>query len=115
MRLLLLLLAIPLIAQVEELTNSQKLFYAISKVENCRKWNNPGCLKFAHQKGANRGPNGYAVFKSKSLGEEALAARIEKGNGMNVGHFLRKYNPGKKGYVKKVLAFAKGLRDTDTL
>jgi hypothetical protein len=109
------LLGFPLMAVAPDGSVASQLFSAISRVENCRKWNNPGCLKFARQKGARRGPKGYAVFKSRAFGERALLRQIERGHGMQVRHFLKKYNPGHPGYVKKVLAFADGLSDTDIL
>lgn len=110
-----LLLSTPLAANLSELTNSQRLFFAIARVENCRSWNNPGCLKFARQKGARRGPRGYAVFKTLALGRRALSLQIDRYKGMKVGHFLRKYNPGVRGYTRKVLAASSGLTDTDIL
>ena len=92
-----------------------RLFEAISKTENCRKWNNPGCLKYAKQEGAKRGHRGYAVFKTVELGSAALMRRIEKYRGQKVGTFLKKYNPGVRGYVSKVLHNSDGLTVSDVI
>jgi len=94
---------------------SSRLFEALSKVENCANWNNPGCLKYAKQKGAKRGPRGYAVFKTKALGERALALQIQRHAGETIAEFVRHYNPKVKGYLKKVLDASDGLKDTDIL
>ena len=115
-RLLVLLFVIPLVAKSPTLTPvGLRLKVAISRIENCKRWNNPGCLKYAKQLGAKRGPNGYAVFKTKELGERALVFQIQRYSGSTVRGFLVKYNPGVKGYVKKILAASGGLKDTDIL
>ena len=39
-----------------------RVYEALAKIENCTKWRNPGCLKYARQIGASVGRNRYAVF-----------------------------------------------------
>jgi hypothetical protein len=95
-------------------TVSSALVYAISRIENCAKWNNPGCLRFARQLGARRGPDGYAVFKTATLGLRALKLQISRNKGSNVVDFLKRYNPEHAWYPGKVLKLA-GLKETDTI
>jgi hypothetical protein len=80
----------------------QKLFDALSRFENCRAWNNPGCLKYARQPGARPGPHSYAIFRSFADGQRALRARIALRAGCKVGDFLARYNPDRKGYPEKI-------------
>lgn len=84
----------------------QRLFDALSRVENCKVWRNPGCLRFARQAGAYRGPQGYAVFRSLFWGQRALRRQIKAGEGQTVFEFLHHYNPGYADYPFKVAAFA---------
>ena len=83
----------------------QRLFRALSQVENCRVWNNPGCLKYARQLGARIGPHGYAIFQTLRDGQRALWKRIGP-SGVTVAHFLRRYN-SRVGYAEWVAAVAK--------
>ena len=92
----------------------QRLYGALTRIENCRAWNNPGCLKFAHQLGARKGPGGYADFQNPVDGERALKDRIARGAGRKVGEFLRHYNPKHRGYARKVEVLA-GLEADDRL
>ena len=82
----------------------ERLFVALSRAEGCVRWNNPGCLKFAGQAAAVRGPHGYAVFKTAAAGRQALLLRIEHGVGLSVREFLQRYNPGVPGYPAWVAA-----------
>ena len=92
----------------------RRLYSALTRIENCRAWNNPGCLKFAHQPGARRGPGGYAAFRSLVDGERALRDRIAMGAGRRVADFLERYNPKHKGYARRVEVLA-GLDSSDRL
>ena len=83
----------------------QRLFRALSQVENCRMWNNPGCLKYARQMGARIGPHGYVIFRTLREGNRALWKRIGP-SGVTVAHFLKRYNP-RAGYAEWVAAVAK--------
>ena len=76
----------------------QQVYSAISRVENCIKWLNPGCLKYAHQPEAARGPHGYAVFPRLIDGQAALWLRVQAGRGRTVWEFLSGYNPGVPNY-----------------
>lgn len=91
-----------------------RLVAGLSKVENCAKWNNPGCLKYAKQFGARKGPRGYALFRSPAYGYRALRRQILRRKGKNVGSFLYNYNRGVPGYVQKVL-LASGLKYGDKI
>jgi hypothetical protein len=82
----------------------QRLFDALGRAENCARWLNPGCLKFARQDGARRGPNGYAVFRTLVDGRRALRRRIARGRGQTVLEFLEGYNPGHVEYPGRVAA-----------
>ena len=82
----------------------QRLFDALGRAENCARWLNPGCLKFARQEGARRGPNGYAVFRDVMDGRRALQRRIARGRGHTVLEFLKGYNPGHAEYSGRVAA-----------
>lgn len=99
-------LAVLLQLQTKAQTVQERLFQALSKTENCIVWKNPGCLKFAKQPGAKRGPRGYAVFATLKQGEAALRRRITSRTGMTVGEFLKGFNPGRASYAKRVLSFA---------
>lgn len=91
-----------------------RLISGLSKVENCVRWNNPGCLKYAGQFGARKGPRGYAVFRHPAYGYRALRRQILRRKGKKVGPFLNDYNRGVPGYVEKVLA-ASGLKYGDRI
>jgi hypothetical protein len=84
----------------------QRLFTALSRFENCRAWRNPGCLRFAGQAGAVRGPGGYAVFRNLLFGERALRRQIEHGQGQTVFEFLTHYNPGHANYPARIASIA---------
>jgi hypothetical protein len=86
----------------------ERLFQALSLIEHCMKWNNPGCLKFAGQAGAVENDLGYAVFRRLEQGELALRRRILRGRGLRVDLFLKRYNPEHADtYPTKVLQQAK--------
>jgi hypothetical protein len=90
----------------------ERLFDALARVENCAALRNPGCLKFAGQLGARRGPGGYAVFWRLVDGERALRRQIVRGQGRTVVEFLKRYNPVGSGYPEKVAAFGRlGLEE----
>jgi hypothetical protein len=82
----------------------QQVYKALSRAENCLKWLNPGCLKYARQLGAVRGPHWYAVFIKLQFGQEALWRRIQAGRGQTVLEFLSGYNPGIANYPFRVAA-----------
>ena len=90
----------------------ERLFNALARFENCAGLRNPGCLKFAGQLGARRGPGGYAVFRRLVDGERALRRQIARGQGRTVVEFLKRYNPVGSGYPEKVAAFGRlGLEE----
>ena len=95
-------------------TVADRLIHGISKVENCVRWNNPGCLKYAGQLGAKKGPRGYAVFVDPYFGHLALRRQVLRYKGRRAGTFLINYNRGVPGYVEKVLA-ASGLKYADRI
>lgn len=86
------------------LSVQERLFDALGRAENCARWLNPGCLKFARQEGARRGPNGYAIFRDVMDGRRALRRRIAHGRGHTVLEFLKGYNPGHAEYSGRVAA-----------
>lgn len=100
------LLHAPAGPQVVRVPVQQRLFTALSRLENCRSWHNPGCLKFAGQAGATRGPGGYARFRNRVLGERALRLQIARGHGLTVLAFLTRYNPEHADYPARVAAIA---------
>ncbi len=83
----------------------QRLIKTVGRLENCRKWKNQGCLKYAAQPGARRGPSGYAKFHFAEDGDVALAAWFDDHACLSVGQMLHIYN-ARDGYVERVLAMA---------
>jgi hypothetical protein len=75
----------------------------ISKWENCASWNNPGCLQYAKQEGAELGPKGYAVFTKLELGKKALHKWWEGHRCFRLETALRLYNPHNPNYASVVL------------
>lgn len=84
----------------------QEVYAALVRVEHCVRWRNPGCLKYARQPGAARGPYGYAVFENLAAGEAALWRRVRAGRGQTVREFLSGYNPGVERYPQRVAVLA---------
>jgi len=82
----------------------QQVYTALERAENCMKWLNPGCLKYARQPGAVRGPHGYAMFRELRDGQAALWCRVQVGRGQTVWEFLSGYNPGVENYPFRVAA-----------
>ena len=97
------------------LSVSDRLQSAISRAEACHKWNNPGCLMYAGQANATRGPGGYAVFKTPSSGRKSLRWQIRRHRGMTVAGFLRRYNPSVSNYAERVIALSSGLEPADII
>ncbi len=53
--------------------------------------NNPGGLKFAHQKGAVDDGSGYAKFETPEAGYQALVNQVKLDQGTGRGHTVRSY------------------------
>src|ERR1017187_7180417 len=49
-----------------------RIIAAVARIENCIALRNEGCLRFAGQPGAKRGPRGFARFSTKARGRAAL-------------------------------------------
>ncbi len=73
-----------------------RLVQGISHHENCIRWNNPGCLSFARQRGASRTTEGYAAFKTMEHGKRALQRDVEAklSRGLNVRGVVPQFNEG---------------------
>ena len=91
-----------------------QVYEALAKIENCTKWRNPGCLKYARQIGASVGRNRYAVFDTIEHGRLALWLRVQAGEGKTVLEFLSGYNPGVENYPWRVAVVA-GLDLEETM
>lgn len=79
-----------------------RLAVAIARWEGCK--SNPGCIKFAGQKGAHLGRGGYAEWNSRAEGFDALCRYIEKRMNRKVGDILRDYNRANPRYAEIILA-----------
>lgn len=82
---------------------------AISQLEHCMSLNNPGCLIYAGQQGAQRGPNGYAHFRSLELGQRAMERQWDRLQWLPIREALGRYNPRNPRYADLVLERA-GVR-----
>ena len=72
--------------------------------------NNPGNIRFAGQKGAVKGPDGFAVFTTSTLGWEALLHQIklDQARGMTISQFVSKYAPNVENNTAGYLSFVYG-------
>lgn len=80
-----------------------RLERAIARHENCRRWNNPGCLVFRGQPGASRHASGYAIFRTQTEGRLALHRDLQAklARGMTVEAILVAWNGGV--YLERLL------------
>lgn len=66
------------------------------------RYNNPGCIKFAGQRGASRGDKGYAKFSTPERGWYELTHWFETRAQLPLGKALWIYNPD-KAYRDKII------------
>lgn len=85
---------------------------AVARVENCAALKNPGCILYAHQCGADRGPHGYARFKNIAMGQRALVNWWDQHGCIALDEALRVYNPANPQYARVVLKLAGVPKDT---
>lgn len=83
-----------------------RIVRTVGRLENCRAWNNPGCLRWARQAGARPGPDNYAVFKSVQLGHAALTSWFDRHGCLSLREALGVYNSAREDYADVVLAAA---------
>lgn len=98
-------------AQVKETTGKQQPL----AIRN----NNPGNLRFAGQKGASKGENGFARFETPEAGLTAMRRQIvldTQERGLTLDTFINKYAPPVENETTKYLKIvskALGIKTTD--
>lgn len=90
-----------------------RLHDSISLHENCRSWNNPGCLVYARQKNAKKLSNGYALFRTSKDGDIALLKDLQTKlrRGLTVKDIVNTYDAT---YLDKLIAET-GLKKADCI
>ena len=75
---------------------------------------NPGALSYAHQKGATRGPRGYAKWQTDDEGwkalDEDLQAKVRKRHPNTLRELLKYWN--RNPHYSEKIAIELGIKDT---
>jgi hypothetical protein len=97
----------PIHIGVQDETRFMRMEQAVSKIENCIKLNNPGCIRYAKQEGAIRDWKGYAQFDTIANGRLALHRWWLRRRCTPAACALYKYNqPDGTAYIRRVLLLA---------
>lgn len=83
-----------------------RIVRTVGLLENCRAWRNSGCLRYAAQAGARRGPGNYAVFDTTENGDAALMKWWDRHGCLSLRDALGVYNSARSDYAQVVLAAA---------